>query len=223
MCVGTSPPPPPPSLHCRERLQLSTFWQSDALAPHSVTAHFYQRTSVSKVAVYVDYAADESYTPSSIAVKAGTTLSDLEIVAIVQLAEPRGWVHIRLGNQTAMAAAAAAAAHGDADAPSRLGIMDRVTRAHVIMVMVDANHQGGRDTRVRHLRLVGPVDDAAAATWPSVGAAAVRRDGGGRKDAATDAAAAVLAGGAAGAGGGADPWAFDGPLGLPQVAKLSLR
>jgi hypothetical protein len=190
--------------------------------PHTVAAHFYRRTSVAKVALYLDYAADESYTPSLITVKAGSMATDAEVVAAVELSQPSGWVHISLGNKVALAAAAAAAANGDADATARLSVMDRVTRAHVVIISIEANHQGGRDTRVRHVRLVGPVDDAAMP--PRIPAAAAS---GGAADRAIGGAggdlAALLGGGGGGVGGGHDPWAFDGTLGLPSAALLSLR
>jgi anaphase-promoting complex subunit 10 len=46
------------------------------------------------VALYLDYRLDESYTPSRIAVRAGTAAYDLKEVKTVELEEPRGWVTI---------------------------------------------------------------------------------------------------------------------------------
>ncbi len=43
---------------------MDTFWQSDGVQPHIVNVQFYRKTSVTFVALYIDFKVDESYTPS---------------------------------------------------------------------------------------------------------------------------------------------------------------
>jgi anaphase-promoting complex subunit 10 len=48
--------------------------------------------------MYFDYLLDESYTPSRIAISAGTGLYDLTEVKIVDLYQPRGWQTVHVGD-----------------------------------------------------------------------------------------------------------------------------
>jgi anaphase-promoting complex subunit 10 len=48
------------------------------------------------VALLLDFKLDESYTPSKVAVRAGTTVHDLRELQAVELEEPAGWVDIPL-------------------------------------------------------------------------------------------------------------------------------
>ncbi|OON16231.1 Anaphase-promoting complex, subunit 10, partial [Opisthorchis viverrini] len=41
-----------------------TFWQSDGPQPHCVNIQFPQKTTLTRLCLYTDYKADESYTPS---------------------------------------------------------------------------------------------------------------------------------------------------------------
>lgn len=48
------------------------------------------------MALLLDYKLDESYTPSRVAVRAGTTLNDLRELQTLELEEPVGWVALEL-------------------------------------------------------------------------------------------------------------------------------
>ena len=43
---------------------LDTYWQSDGPQPHVINIHFQRKTTVVGICLYVDYKADESYTPN---------------------------------------------------------------------------------------------------------------------------------------------------------------
>lgn len=105
----------------------SEFWQSDGAQPHSITAHFIRRVHIAMVRIYLDYEADESYTPTKLAIKAGTGYHDLIEVSTVPIANPHGWQVI------------------DLQAP--------VIKCFVLQVVVVANHQNGKDTHVRGLQV----------------------------------------------------------------------
>jgi hypothetical protein len=42
---------------------MSTYWQSDGVAPHTVTLQFPQQMGLKFVCVYLDHPSDETYTP----------------------------------------------------------------------------------------------------------------------------------------------------------------
>lgn len=101
----------------------------------------------------MDGAQDDSYTPSAVCVLAGSTEQSLVRVVprTVLYAGPRpptGWVSLPLGR------------------PAGTGIA-----AFLVRIVVLENHSGGRDTRVRGLRLLRP-RPGAVPTAPSSTAAA---------------------------------------------------
>jgi anaphase-promoting complex subunit 10 len=116
---------------------LETYWQSDGSFPHSINIQFLRRVSISKICLYLDYGADESYTPKKVSVSSGTSLHDLYDVAAVELNEPVGWVTLSLS---------------DPEEEGAGGCL----RTHLLQVKVLAMHQNGRDTHVRQVRVLGP-------------------------------------------------------------------
>ncbi|KAH7621699.1 hypothetical protein Ndes2526B_g02513 [Nannochloris sp. 'desiccata'] len=115
-----------------------TYWQSDGAQPHIVTLEFQKLVTLSGLALYIDYKLDESYTPQKISIRAGTRINDMKEVKSVELIEPHGWVLIPL-------------THHDTGLPH--------IKAFVLEVVVVSNHQNGRDTHVRQLRVFGPRTD----------------------------------------------------------------
>jgi Anaphase-promoting complex, subunit 10 (APC10) len=124
-------------------MQLTTFWQSDGAQPHLLTLRFYKRETVLGVAMYLDFAQDESYTPKTISLRAGHILHNLRSVREVSLEDPVGWVWIPLW---------------DADLE---GPRPRPLRVHLLQLAITAMHQHGRDTHVRQVVVFGPVDPVA--------------------------------------------------------------
>ena len=122
---------------------LDTYWQSDGAQPHLVNVQFQMKVKVREIALYADYKLDESYTPSKISVRAGNSFHDLREVCVVDLDEPVGWTRVRLdangGGETEM----------DAEGGAPL-------RAYFLQLAVLSNHQNGRDTHVRQVKIFGP-------------------------------------------------------------------
>ena len=83
------------------------------------------------MAIACDFRVDESYTPQRITVRVGSRWSDIVAVRTEEVVEPQGWVVVPLG---------------------------RVT-GRILQVLVLANHQNGRDTHVRGVRVFGPRDE----------------------------------------------------------------
>ena len=106
-----------------------SFWQSDGSQPHCITLQFQEPVELSRVAIACDFRVDESYTPQRIAIRVGTRWSDLVTVRTEEVVEPQGWIVVPLG----------------------AGVGGRV-----LQILVLANHQNGRDTHVRQVRVFGP-------------------------------------------------------------------
>lgn len=45
-----------------------------------------------KIGIYLNYLLDDSYTPSTLAIRAGTGPNDLQDVRVVTLDKPDGWI-----------------------------------------------------------------------------------------------------------------------------------
>lgn len=91
---------------------------------------------IHKIMVYTDFKLDESYTPSKISIRAGTTFHDLQEIHVEELSEPSGWVTI-LPEPSAENAC-------------------QVMRTHFIQIAILANHQNGRDTHIRQIKIYTP-------------------------------------------------------------------
>jgi anaphase-promoting complex subunit 10 len=126
---------------------LETFWQSDGTAPHLINIQFPQKTSVSKVCLYMDFTVDESYTAKKVIIRAGTTAHDLVDVTAIELHKPVGWCQIRLHGS-----------EGDMNDDEKV---DEPLRTHLLQVRVLSMHQGGKDTHVRQICVLGPRPPAA--------------------------------------------------------------
>ena len=75
--------------------KVDTFWQSDGLTPHYVSIHFARKTKVSLLSFYVDYALDESYTPSRVIVRGGSHSHAMRELCTFDLVQPTGWVNVQ--------------------------------------------------------------------------------------------------------------------------------
>ncbi|KAJ8676502.1 hypothetical protein QAD02_012289 [Eretmocerus hayati] len=113
-----------------------TYWQSDGQLPHLVNIQFRRKTTVRDICIYTDYKLDESYTPSRISVRAGTNFNDLQEVEVMDLTEPSGWVIIPIKDDK-----------------------ERPIRTFMIQIAVITNHQNGRDTHMRQIKVHSPVEN----------------------------------------------------------------
>eukprot|EP01127_Copromyxa_protea_P005409 TRINITY_DN1533_c0_g1_i1.p1 TRINITY_DN1533_c0_g1~~TRINITY_DN1533_c0_g1_i1.p1 ORF type:complete len:120 (+),score=20.29 TRINITY_DN1533_c0_g1_i1:362-721(+) len=93
--------------------------------------------AVQEVALFLSFKQDESYSPSEIVIRSGTTFHDLIEVKSLTLNKPEGWITIPLTN----------------DSPDT---EDELLLTNFIQIMILANHLGGRDTHVRQAKVFGP-------------------------------------------------------------------
>ncbi|KAF5570655.1 anaphase-promoting complex subunit 10, partial [Fusarium pseudocircinatum] len=73
---------------------LKLFWQSDGPQPHKLTMYFTKRVGIRDIRFYVDYNEDESYTPTKVVFKAGTSENNLIEFATMALENPSGWQQV---------------------------------------------------------------------------------------------------------------------------------
>ena len=101
----------------------------------SLTPSLTQRLTVRihEIVIYTDFKLDESYTPSKISIRVGSTFHDLQEIHVEELNEPSGWVTIL--------------------PPREETAEGGVLRTHFIQVAVLANHQNGRDTHIRQIKI----------------------------------------------------------------------
>ncbi|CAD7952868.1 unnamed protein product [Amoebophrya sp. A25] len=156
-----------------------TFWQSDGLLPHLVNVAFPRKASITEIHIYMSYKVDESYTPSLISVRVGNAVEDLSEIQTFELKEPEGWVVLPL---TRAAAERYRLHEPDKNAdqeeletywnlhsrgtgmppPTANGVVARdpsvveEVRAFHLQIALLANHQNGRDTHVRQIRIFSP-------------------------------------------------------------------
>ncbi|KAL7044289.1 hypothetical protein ACKWTF_001867 [Chironomus riparius] len=114
---------------------LDTYWQSDGQLPHLINIQFPQKTTISHVYIFSDYKLDESYTPGKISIRQGTHFNDLNEIEVVTLCEPSGWTVIPIKT-----------------------IRDKPVRTFMLQIAIISNHQNGRDTHMRQIKIHSPVE-----------------------------------------------------------------
>ena len=96
---------------------------------------FHKKMRIHEIVIYTDFKLDESYTPSKISIRIGSTFHDLQEIHVEELNEPSGWVTILPPR------------------PEGEGGVENVLRTHFIQVAILANHQNGRDTHIRQIKI----------------------------------------------------------------------
>lgn len=114
---------------------MDTYWQSDGQLPHLINIQFPRKTTVSQIYIFSDFKLDESYTPAKISIRIGTHFNDLNEIEVIDLSEPTGWTAIPIKN-----------------------IRDKPIRTFMLQIAVISNHQNGRDTHMRQIKVHSPVE-----------------------------------------------------------------
>lgn len=112
---------------------MDTYWQSDGQLPHLVNIQFTKKTTIDCVYIYSDFKLDESYTPNKLSIRAGNSFNDLQEVEFSSLFEPGGWLKILLRDND-----------------------KQPIRTFMLQIAIISNHQNGRDTHLRHIRIHSP-------------------------------------------------------------------
>ncbi|KAK6699905.1 hypothetical protein SNK03_012642 [Fusarium graminearum] len=121
---------------------LKQFWQSDGPQPHKLTMYFTKRVGIRDIRFFVDYNEDESYTPTKVVFKAGTSENNLIEFATMTMENPVGWQQVPI-----------AGAGGDPDGNTLV--------AWVVQMQILENHQNGKDTHLRGIKIYSFDNDSA--------------------------------------------------------------
>lgn len=115
---------------------LLTLWniRSDGPQPHHLNIHFSRLVCIRAIRIYLDFESDESYTPTRISLLAGTGYHDLIPFSTLELTQPKGWIDVDLDH-----------VGGGEDG--------KTLQVFLVQVKVMENHQNGKDTHVRGLRI----------------------------------------------------------------------
>lgn len=124
---------------------LGSYWQSDGPQPHLVNIQFPEKVKVSEVAIYLDSKADESYTPCRICVRVGNSPHELREFTTMELESPQGWQRCYLSESLMCST-------------SRSQEGKNYIRAFAVQIAVLANHQNGRDTHIRQIKIFGQLN-----------------------------------------------------------------
>jgi anaphase-promoting complex subunit 10 len=108
--------------------------RSDGPQPHHLNIHFSRLVSILSIRIYLDFESDESYTPTRIVLLAGTGYHDLIPFSELNFTQPKGWIDVPLDH-----------VGGGEDG--------KTLRAFLVQVKVQENHQNGKDTHVRGLKV----------------------------------------------------------------------
>ncbi|THH09742.1 hypothetical protein EW146_g8599 [Bondarzewia mesenterica] len=151
-----------------------TFWQyvpvSDGPQPHFVTIEFPRKMAIQvklpllsnspctipssflsmypdigfmlqKISLFLSFPLDDSYTPAAISIRAGTGLGDLQEVRSITLEKPDGWITFDVSTE-----------------PGDDGDGFKPVHAYILQILILTNHMNGKDTHVRGMRILGPVE-----------------------------------------------------------------
>ena len=108
--------------------------RSDGPQPHHLNIHFSRLVSIRSIRLFLDFNADESYTPTRITLFAGTGYHDLIPFSDLSFEKPTGWIDVPLEH-----------VGGGRDG--------RTLRAFLVQARIMENHQNGKDTHVRGLKI----------------------------------------------------------------------
>ncbi|KAI0162377.1 anaphase-promoting complex, subunit 10-domain-containing protein [Pestalotiopsis sp. NC0098] len=120
------------------------FWQSDGPQPHRLNIHFIKRVEIRSLRLYLDYELDESYTPTKIQITAGFGPNLTIPYTTMELAMPKGWIDVPI-----------AGAGGGPDGNSLC--------CWFVRVIILENHQNGKDTHLRGVKVYALDDNADTA------------------------------------------------------------
>ncbi|SPO03839.1 uncharacterized protein DNG_06522 [Cephalotrichum gorgonifer] len=139
---------------------LSKFWQSDGTQPHNLTVYFIKKVAIREIRFYVDYDQDESYTPTRIIFRSGTSENNMLRFASMDLVSPKGWQKVPL--------------EGVGGGPDGNTLF-----CWVLQVSVMENHQNGKDTHLRGIKIFAVDVEEGVSVGGGAPAARLGGEGGG--------------------------------------------
>jgi len=74
-------------------------YSSDGPQPHFITVEFPSKVAIQKLSIFLCFPLDDSYTPSTMCIRAGTGPADLQDVRVVTLEKPDGWITFDISSE----------------------------------------------------------------------------------------------------------------------------
>jgi anaphase-promoting complex subunit 10 len=68
--------------------RLDTFWQTDAIPPHWICAHFSKQTFLSRLSIFLAIQQDETYTPAELVLYLGNDPTSFDRIPLRRTATP---------------------------------------------------------------------------------------------------------------------------------------
>lgn len=133
--------------------------RSDGTQPHYLTVYFIKKVAIREIRFYVDYDQDESYTPTRIIFRSGTSENNMLRFAAMDLVSPKGWQRVPL--------------EGVGGGPDGNTLF-----CWVLQMAIMENHQNGKDTHLRGIKIFA-VDVEEGGGRPKVEGAEEGETGGG--------------------------------------------
>ena len=112
--------------------------------------HFIRLVTIRRIRFYVDYNEDESYTPTRIRILAGTGWHDLIPLTEMFLERPEGWQDVPLAGAGA-------------------GPDENSLACWIFQLVILENHQNGKDTHIRGLKVYALDEGMVAGAGTEVG------------------------------------------------------
>jgi anaphase-promoting complex subunit 10 len=120
--------------------------------------YFVKRVGIRDIRFFVDYSEDESYTPTKIVFKSGTSENNLIEFATMTMDSPVGWQQVPI-----------AGAGGEP--------VGNTLASYVLQMQILENHQNGKDTHLRGIKIYAFDADAAQGAGREAAAAAGEQAG----------------------------------------------
>lgn len=123
-----------------------TFWQSDGIQPHQLDILFSKRMNIVLIALYFSLIADESYTPRLVKIYVGHSPADALFYKTLEVRNVNGWVALTFEDSR---------------------VRDKLLKCQFIRIVFPVNHENGKDTHLRGIRIYVPSrkDSADVTEW----------------------------------------------------------
>ncbi|SCU95533.1 LADA_0G16116g1_1 [Lachancea dasiensis] len=113
----------------------NSYWQSDGSQPHYIEANFSKRVEIIQLALFLSVIVDESYTPQILKIYAGHSSSDSTLYKTLEVRNLNDWVLLTFADNRPQ---------------------DKLLKCQYLRIDIPVNHENGKDTHLRGLRVYTP-------------------------------------------------------------------
>lgn len=124
-----------------------SFWQSDGSQPHQIDIYFRRRVDLILLAMFFSLQWDESYTPRVVQIYAGYGPADARFYKTVEVRYMNGWAALRFQDNRPH---------------------DGLLKCKFLRLVFPLNHENGKDTHLRGIRLYSKATSWATSLVPDI-------------------------------------------------------